>query len=205
LVGCATPAEHEPTNIGGLKREIRTYVSSGHYDADIQKVATEATRWLEERAGRRKSGERLAVVFDLDETLFRNWPHIDEQDFAYDPAVWNRWVLSANAPVISPVRDIYRTARRLDLAVILLTSRRETYREATRTNLQRIDCGEFTALLCAPNDSRSSSAVFKSAERKRMTTEGWTIIANIGDQASDLSGGFAERTFKIPDPFYVSD
>jgi hypothetical protein len=29
-----------------------------------------------------------------------------------------------------------------------------------------------------------------------------TIIANIGDQQSGLSGGHAERTFKVPNPFY---
>jgi hypothetical protein len=25
---------------------------------------------------------------------------------------------------------------------------------------------------------------------------------NIGDQMSDLDGGFAERTYKLPNPFY---
>lgn len=29
-----------------------------------------------------------------------------------------------------------------------------------------------------------------------------TIIANLGDQDSDLVGGHAERTFKLPNPFY---
>jgi hypothetical protein len=28
-----------------------------------------------------------------------------------------------------------------------------------------------------------------------------TIIANVGDQESDLAGGHAERMFKIPNPF----
>jgi acid phosphatase len=32
---------------------------------------------------------------------------------------------------------------------------------------------------------------------------GRTIIANIGDQMSDLNGGYAERTFKLADPFYL--
>jgi hypothetical protein len=30
-------------------------------------------------------------------------------------------------------------------------------------------------------------------------------VANLGDQVSDLSGGFAEKTFKLPDPFYLTD
>ena len=28
-------------------------------------------------------------------------------------------------------------------------------------------------------------------------------IANLGDQESDLIGGHAERTFKLPNPFYL--
>ena len=39
-------------------------------------------------------------------------------------------------------------------------------------------------------------------ERKKLVDQGYTIIVNIGDQMSDLDGGFAERTFKLPNPFY---
>jgi len=34
--------------------------------------------------------------------------------------------------------------------------------------------------------------------------QGYAIVVNIGDQMSDLDGGFAERTFKLPNPFYSS-
>jgi len=30
----------------------------------------------------------------------------------------------------------------------------------------------------------------------------FTIIANIGDQRSDLDGGYSERTWRVPNPFY---
>ena len=32
--------------------------------------------------------------------------------------------------------------------------------------------------------------------------EGYTIIANIGDQPSDLDRGFSEQTYLLPNPFY---
>jgi hypothetical protein len=32
--------------------------------------------------------------------------------------------------------------------------------------------------------------------------QGYTIIANMGDQPSDLDGGLSERTFLLPNPFY---
>ena len=38
----------------------------------------------------------------------------------------------------------------------------------------------------------------------RLEAEGYTIIGNIGDQLSDLEGGHAERTFKLPNPFYLT-
>jgi len=47
-----------------------------------------------------------------------------------------------------------------------------------------------------------SAADFKAPQRERLTREGYTIVANIGDQPSDLAGGFAERAFLLPNPFY---
>jgi hypothetical protein len=32
--------------------------------------------------------------------------------------------------------------------------------------------------------------------------EGYTILLSMGDQRSDLEGGYAERTFKLPNPYY---
>ena len=32
--------------------------------------------------------------------------------------------------------------------------------------------------------------------------ESYTIIANAGDQESDLAGGFAERAYKLPNQFH---
>jgi acid phosphatase len=42
----------------------------------------------------------------------------------------------------------------------------------------------------------------KTAARRALYREGYTIVANLGDQESDLRGGYAEHTFKLPDPLY---
>ena len=36
----------------------------------------------------------------------------------------------------------------------------------------------------------------------RIENEGFTILANVGDQDSDLEGGHAKRAFKLPNPMY---
>lgn len=202
FAGCATITS-EPPNLDPHKQELRRYVDSGQYGREIATVATMAKAWVEERAAR--GGARLTIVFDLDETLISNWLHLQVQDFGYVPVEWNRWVEEAKAPAIDSVREVYRTARRNGVDVVFITGRREAARAGTERNLRAIDCADHVALFCKPADDKGTSAAYKTSVRKRLVAEGRTIIANLGDQESDLSGGFAERTFKLPNPFYFSE
>jgi len=34
--------------------------------------------------------------------------------------------------------------------------------------------------------------------------EGYVIVANVGDQNSDLVGGYCRKFFKLPNPFYIT-
>jgi len=63
-----------------------------------------------------------------------------------------------------------------------------------------VDTAAKTAERCKLTDS--TVAAFKTAERCKLTEQGWKIVANIGDQPSDLEGGYAERIFLLPNPFY---
>jgi len=45
-------------------------------------------------------------------------------------------------------------------------------------------------------------ADFKTSKRCDIESRGFRVIASIGDQKSDLEGGCAEMTFKVPNPFY---
>ena len=40
---------------------------------------------------------------------------------------------------------------------------------------------------------------YKTAKRIEIEQQGYTIVASIGNSATDLAGGHAERTFKLPD------
>ncbi len=200
--GCAT-ATREPPNLDPHKQQLRAYVESGDYRREIDAVARQAQRWIEERTAR--GGAGLTVVMDLDETLLWNWPHMAENDFGYRPTAWIQWVAEGRAPAIDSVREVYRAARRLGVDVVFLTGRRERDRPGTEKNLRAIDCADYVALICKPDDDRGTSGAYKTRERERLTRVGRTIIANLGDQQSDLAGGFAERTFKLPNPFYLSE
>ena len=43
---------------------------------------------------------------------------------------------------------------------------------------------------------------YKSGTRAYIESLGYDIVANFGDQFNDLDGGFADKTFKMPNPNY---
>jgi predicted secreted acid phosphatase len=58
---------------------------------------------------------------------------------------------------------------------------------------------------CAANISAGTSCPtiqYKSGTRAYIESQGYDIVANFGDQFSDLLGGFADKTFKMPNPNY---
>lgn len=202
-------ARAEPRNLDVLKREIRAYVDSGDYERGVARVAAKASMWIQERAAEDARGfagpQKLAVVLDLDETLLSNWPAMNAADLGYVPDVWDAWVDRGEAPAIEPVRELYRAARTAGVRVIFLTSRTERDRAGTEKNLQAIGCSDYHALIFRAIDAKEASSIYKARERQRLVDEGFVIVANIGDQESDLVGGFAERTFKLPNPFYLTE
>ncbi len=215
LAGCATaPAPRsgpvrgaavttEPMNLSDAKASVLAYVDSGAYARDIAAVAGQARAWIETRAAARRPGERLAVVFDIDETVLSNLPHMRAEDFGYHPREWEAWVSGGNAPALPAVKEVYEAARAAGVAVLFLTGRRDPgERTGTELNLRREGLGDYAALkMTGGGDPRPSALERKTAARAAWTAEGWTIVATIGDQESDL-GAHAERGFKLPNPFY---
>ncbi len=209
LAAVGSPATAaEPRNLALLKEEIRAYVRSGEYDRDIAAVSAKAGEWIETRVkeGRegKEGGGKPAVVFDLDETLISNWPEMERESFGFSREAFDAWTESAQCPAIESVRAVYRRTRELGVAVIYITGRPERFRAATQKNLEAVGCADYAEFICRPNDSKETSAACKSAARAKLEAAGYVIIANIGDQESDLAGGHAEKTFKLPNPVYLS-
>lgn len=200
LVSCAV-SESGPPNLSLAKQEVATYADSGEYRADLGVVAGRAARWIEARAGR--GGGRLAVVFDIDETVLSNLPHMKESDWGYREKEWDKWMARTAAPAILPVREVYQTALDRGVAVFFITGRTAKDRRHTARNLALQGMGKYEQLITRPDGPKEPAAVFKSARRREISSRSFTIIANIGDQATDLEGGFAERDFKLPNPFYL--
>jgi hypothetical protein len=205
------PAPVQPANIGDLKTEATGYYESGAYLTDLQLATAPAVSWIDEEAPRM---ERPAVVFDIDETALSNWEAIQANDFGrviggpcdrlpQGPCGWQSWDLAARSTVIGPTLDVFNAARDRGAAIFFITGRPESQRAATERNLAAAGYSGYTQLIMEPVGSHYASAAdFKAPQRAAIEQHGYTIIANLGDQPSDLDGGFAERTYLLPNPFY---
>lgn len=196
----------EPNNLSLLKQEVKTYHDSGTYEREIAKQATKAEQYLINRALRNnhQTKQKLALVLDIDETSVSNYASIIKDDFANNPKHVHQHILAANAPPIQPMLKLYRTALAHGIKVFFVTGRRdETERQATKKNLLNAGFAQWSGLYLRPsNDTLKSVIPFKSQTRAKIAAQGYTIIASIGDQYSDLLGGHAERVFKLPNPYY---
>jgi predicted secreted acid phosphatase len=198
----------EPANLSTLKQQISTYVATGEYGKDVAKVAAEANKYLLRRIPRgipksAKQATKLAIVFDIDETTLSNVRHIQANDFGYLPKVWNAWVDEGQATAIYPVQAVYNTAVNAGIDIIFITGRSPEGAAATERNLRQVGYETWTKIYYKPTDFAESAKAFKIDTRRKLTADGYLIIANIGDQYSDLFGGYSEKFFKLPNPFYI--
>ena len=203
-------------NLSKIKKALRTYVESGDYGRDIGAVVEEAETYLAARAARADAqGQgKLAIVLDIDDTALSGWPNLVANDFGLikpgacdlprGPCGWSAWLTLGEAPAIEPTLALWRQARELGLAIFFITGRNETYRDATARNLRAAGYADWNGLILKTEHKRDRSAAdFKAPARRQLTEQGYVIVLNMGDQESDLAGGYAERTFKLPNPFYL--
>lgn len=200
LTGCTVPTR-EPENLTHLKTKVAAYIDGGDYDKDLQRVSDSASAWIVKRSAQ---GGKLAIVFDIDETVLSNLPHIRKEDWGYDPDIWGKWVAESSAPAIPSVREVYRNALANNVTVFFITGRRDYENASTARNLKAQGMGTYARLITKPASfpSKTPASQFKAPHRALIEKQGYTVIASIGDQQSDLDGGHAEKTFKLPNPFY---
>jgi predicted secreted acid phosphatase len=209
VTACASSPTAHVQNLYDVQRNVERYIASGAYERDFAKVVAAARAYLERRA---KVVTRPAIVLDIDETSLSNWP-------AYKANGWGRvvngpcnveqgpcglraWQALAQSKPLGPTLELARRAKELGVAVFFISGRPPTLREATERNLREHGY-EWDEVILLPADAAFASAVdFKAPERRKIAERGYTIVLSMGDQESDLKGGYAERVFKLPNPVY---
>jgi hypothetical protein len=145
--------------------------------------------------------KKTAIVFDVDETLLSNYTAIDADNFTFGTASQAE-ATNEIGTAIGPSRDLFNLAKSKGVTVFLITGRRENTRAHTTSNLTREGFSGYKQLILKPDASTDSTVVYKSNARAGIEDQGYRIIANVGDQYSDLAGGHSGVAFKLPNPFY---
>ncbi len=134
-------------------------------------------------------------------------------DFGFDPAVNAAYIHDHGMTATTGMPDLVNQASDDGVDVYYLTGRPETQRADTLRDLaaagypdvssDRLFMRNKTAppayLPCEPT---CTTVQYKSLTRRHLESLGNDIVLNMGDQFSDLQGGFADETVKVPNPMY---
>jgi predicted secreted acid phosphatase len=204
------------------------FADDGNYAKEARSVAQAGERWLNNR--HHTNGTR-AILLDVDDTSLATWNYEIFSNWAFNPTTNGQFVTEQRFPAVPGMVDMARAAEREGYAIFFLTGRGAAQEAATLGNLTEdgvgVDAGypkpttlsngedglftkpavadypDYLRAACANDPNGSCTTIhYKSATRAHIESLGYDIVANFGDQFSDLEGGFADRTFKLPNPNY---
>jgi len=173
-----------------------------------------------------------AIVFDVDDTTLATWNYELYSNWAYNSTSNATYVNGELFPAVPGMVKLAKTAHAEGYAIFFITGRPASQEAVTLGNLTSSDAigldagyptpttlkdgedGLFTKpaltdypaylkTYCAGDPGGSCTTDhYKQATRQHIISLGYDIVANFGDQYSDLSGGFEDRAFKMPNPNY---
>ncbi|MEI9980729.1 MAG: HAD family acid phosphatase [Edaphobacter sp.] len=196
-------------NFGVVRYRLEDYADcvggGGCYWADLDAQARRAEFVLDKTIAARKTGEKLALVLDIDETSLSNYCEMKREDYGFLAAMFNAWEVSPSADIAVPgTLRLFNKARAAGMAVFFITGRADGQREATARNLKSAGFEGWKGLSLRVGAQKTMSTVeYKSEERRKILDAGYRIVMNVGDQWSDLNGEpRGEISVKLPNPFY---
>ena len=221
--GGGLPYLGSPTsyNAGDWEPALRNFHDSGVYDTELTEVDKLAEKAVlrsvhkgdfrshhgrfHKSHGRARAahfkGKKLALVLDIDETSLSNYDAINADNFTFGP---NSQAEATNetGKVIPSTLELFNLAKQNGVAVFFITGRRENTRAHTESNLTREGYAGWQQLFLKPDASTETTVQYKSGARAAIEGQGYRIVANVGDQYSDLAGGHEDIGFKLANPFY---
>ncbi|WP_306992928.1 HAD family acid phosphatase [Amycolatopsis thermophila] len=213
---------HEPANLGQVKLDVQAYYgnwvdeSGKHHESDDSRWAADVRRQVDGAqrylATRLQQGVRNpAIVLDIDDTSEVTYGWEADNDFGFDPVKQEKAIDDGAFPAIKPTLALANWAAQHGVRVYFLTGRKEHQGPASLKNLANEGYPAPAAAFFKPETTppdylpcglTCTTVQYKSGTRAHIEAGGATIVLNLGDQFSDLSGGHAERPVKLPNPMY---
>src|SRR5579884_1603948 len=128
------------------------------------------------------AGEKPAIVLDIDNTALASY-----------------FSSTYPVPATPPVLALAKYAAAHGAKIFFVTGRPDVIDAFTEYNLTTVGYQLDGLYSRNPIQLFESLQTFKTGARQQITADGYTIVANIGNSQSDLDGGYAQATFKLPD------
>lgn len=189
--------------------------ATGNYAKQLAGIEAKAKSYLA-HADRDRHGAhgKAAIVLDVDDTSLLTYNYELEVGFNYTPASNQAYLDTKNMAAVFGMDTLADWAADQGITVFWITGRPEAQRADTVRNLTAVGyrAPADTAHLYLKNSanppaylscgSTCTTIQYKSGTRAHIESLGYHIIGNFGDQYSDLSGGYADKSFKLPNPMY---
>jgi predicted secreted acid phosphatase len=182
-VTAAGSAAAAPVQVAASTTAAQSGVDYATWQRDVQAVIDQAQPYIEQRTAH-AAGQKLALVFDIDNTTL-------ETDF-------HPWY-ELPTPAVSPSLELARYAHSRGVDIFFVTARPGIIASETKWNLKSVGYPVSGLYVRDLPDLFDEVSAYKTSKRAQIESLGYTIIANVGNNTSDLVGGHAERTFKLPD------
>jgi len=139
----------------------------------------------------KKHEKPLAIIADLDETIFNNTPYNEmliEKNTSYNQENWSNWVNKKVATAIPGALDFFKYADSKGVEIIYLSNRKIENYEPTKSNL--IDLGfpfDESTIMLLRDKTRDK------LDRRDAVTN-YNVIMLIGDNLGDFDSVFFDKS-----------
>ena len=191
--------------------QIEAYYQSKALQQDRSDVTAAAWRWVKDwtitHCGTTYSEVRkcrVAIVFDVDETLLDAYSYYVNADpqFSWSSGTWDAYVAGCGYAGISQTRDLFNKAKKLGLRTFLISGAARDTKSDMVPCLKEHGISGWNRYIMKADNSTATAAVWKAQQRARVQSDGYKIVASIGDQVSDMSNGHLMRGFLLPNTMY---
>lgn len=188
----------------------------GDYADEVHKIEGQAEHYLAAKAHRPRGSAKPALVFDVDDTTLNTYDYELYSSFAYNPTTNADFVNQGLFPEVYGMPDLVNWAGSHGYTVFFITGRPEAQRAGTVSNLAKVGYDVPTDtdhlylkasplpsyVTCTGANGTCTTIDYKSGTRAHIESLGYHIVADFGDQYSDLKGGDAGHQVKLPNPMY---
>jgi predicted secreted acid phosphatase len=188
LAGVATPASAATATTTASAATTTAAATSATvtYDqwlSDATAATAPALGYLQRRVAAGSFSGTPAIVLDIDNTSLASY---------FYPATYP-------TPATPPVLQLAKYATAHGVKVLFVTARPDLIDLATGFDLASVGYTVDGLYSRNPLQLLESIQTFKTDTRRKLVAEGYDIVANVGNNTTDLDGGYADAAFKLPD------